>query len=372
MRVTPSRPRPAAFTLIELLVVIAIISILAALLLPALNQAKARAKRIYCVNNLRETGLAFQAFSHDHNGQFPMAIPASAGGSAEFTASSYQAGGQFFFSFRHFLPLSNDLATPKVLACPADARLPALNFAAFNNSNLSYLVGLQADFARPYSILAGDRNLTNDFALAALVRPQMARGWRWSSELHQFKGNLLFSDGHVEEKNSKALAAALDQPQFASDLALPSVPRPGSASQPAIVTLAAPASAPQDSRAPTGPRIQQPGISQLSRASVSASPEPVGRPRTGTSDAPQQTLTNSKSGTPTSKATNAPAAKPGTNDEPGFMLFPPEVGTVVGSFVRNWLWLLCLLLLLLGAGVLYARRKAASSQNSSEVVDDSE
>jgi prepilin-type N-terminal cleavage/methylation domain-containing protein/prepilin-type processing-associated H-X9-DG protein len=193
-----------AFTLVELLVVIAIIGILAALLLPTLEQSKARARRIQCVGNLREAGLAIHLFANDHVGKFPTMVSTNDGGSLEFVTAGYQVFNQeICFSFQHFRPLAGALSSPKLLACPADLqRWAATNFNQFNNWNLSYEIGLVKDPNNPNAILVCDRCLPARLIAGyiSILHIPAIFPCPWDG-LHNRLGNILFADGHVEESN---------------------------------------------------------------------------------------------------------------------------------------------------------------------------
>jgi len=263
--------RVGAFTLIELLTVIAIIAIIAALLLSALSRANARAKRIECVNNLRQSGLAFQMFANDHSGKFTTQISTNDAGSQEFVTAAYQiVGRRFYFSYQLFRPLAeNQLLTPNVFACPADLqRWAATNFSQFDNWNLSYAIGIKADPGNPNAILLADWTLLAHHTdppnptIGNIHYPYDEQHVSWGPLLHKYKGNILFADYHVEESYDAVLAEeetrlAAVQPLIYPDVEL-TTPRNGRASgQPYSSGTTAPAT-------PSNPNGDASGSSPLS------------------------------------------------------------------------------------------------------------
>lgn len=373
MKTSESSGPTWAFSLIELLCVVAIIGILASFLLPVLSQGRLRARRLQCVSQLHQAGVAFHSFAHDHNNQFPMGVPASAGGSVEFVLEAYRLEGEFYLAYHHFQSLSNDLVAAQVVVCPADTRRPAASFAALRNENLSYFVNAKAEYARPDSILAGDRNITNDWG--ALAEPATNHTLRWTRDLHGFKGNLLFADSHVEARNSQGFAFVPAETATAASAktAGESGEGEGAASGEATGLSGAGAVAVPGRAAATngvGSATNLLAAIGLGMAGLSPwTPAPVDRARVaaGKSQPPPPTgpQIQDPEPKPRSPATNVPGASPAPRREPSPPSVVPASGTnapsVPGIAAANpklsYLSLLLLLLLLMALLVILALRR---------------
>jgi type II secretory pathway pseudopilin PulG len=204
MKIFLCHQRERGLTLVELLVIIGVIAIMAILVYPGGQKDKDRALRIQCLNNLKQIGLATRVWEGDNGGKYPWSIPGTNGGTMEFVTSSNE--------WRHFQVMSNELSTPRVLVCPADVRshVHATNFTDFNNSNMSFFINLDCSRSNQDAILSGDHNLTNGTPIRnGILELTTNNPVGWTAEMHKNVGNLLLSDGSVQQVSRTGLRDAI-------------------------------------------------------------------------------------------------------------------------------------------------------------------
>jgi prepilin-type N-terminal cleavage/methylation domain-containing protein/prepilin-type processing-associated H-X9-DG protein len=194
-----------AFSLVELLVVISIIALLAALLLPALGRAKDKARAVYCLNNLRQWGVATHAYILDHDDFLP-----NEGFGSPTTAPQFTNGWYYHLPVSISLPpyvtmtwRTNTGADPgrSIWICPSNPRRSNGKNLFHYCLNEEYDDTADSDHSVKYSTLKQPSNLV--WMFDSMKLPAVGPANFVHTNLHSQGAQFLFLDGHSRHFKSR-------------------------------------------------------------------------------------------------------------------------------------------------------------------------
>lgn len=195
----PSR----ALTLVEVFVVVLLVFILWVIINP-LNphgSAISKARSVKCQSNLKIISLNYRVWANDHGKKFPWEVDPTDGGTKGLPIEF------------QFLILTNELPSPRNLACPADKeRTYAKDWQEFTNnprSHISYFYSPDATTNDFQMITFGDRNVWLQPKIIKLEKINLSAENpfpRWDDTIHREKGNVAHSDGSTSHCRSNKLA----------------------------------------------------------------------------------------------------------------------------------------------------------------------
>jgi hypothetical protein len=220
-----SRPRQSndhvsAFTRVEVVVTMGMLALISMIVAPTLASNSSTSDRAVCWNNLRLVGRGVQTWLGDHDGVQPWRARIVDGG-------TYPGGLRAANAYYEYSWMSNELVTPKILACPADGGVKtALTWDQFRfgyqSSAQSYTLALDSQSASKNQWLASDRNLRFDTGFgncsAGFVGVNGVYIWsttlQWTNgAVHGSAGHVLLYDGAVEFTSTARLREIVLAPE---------------------------------------------------------------------------------------------------------------------------------------------------------------